>query len=178
MSKKKILKFLTKKVGPFSKLKKHVKKTDMDTLVQFKEKGNFLNKTKGHIAFGRHHSNSKLKKIMNVEVKPLFRNKGGGVKLANIAISKMKGKKVVGEIISPQQVQIRSKFQGTKFFEGDSGRKFPLSKSKALKFSKFTNVEAVTKVPKKGFKRHKNKTTGKIRFIRRGGRIIPIRSKK
>lgn len=105
-------------------------------------------------------SKPKTVSVINSHVEKDLRSKGLGTKLFEELVKKSRGKSIVGDVQSSRQAKIRTKFKTRKEI-----------------LETYSTGTQKTNVPKSGFKKQKNKTTGKVKFIRKGGKIIPIRSK-
>jgi hypothetical protein len=100
-----------------------------------------------------------LRRVMEVYVDDEFRRKGLSTSLLHKFIKNSDRSTVTGSVISKGQINVRKQFDGTKVVhEGDK--------------SSFVYT------PNTSTKKHINKTTGKVRFVRIRGRIVPIKAKK
>jgi predicted GNAT family acetyltransferase len=158
MSVKKLARFLSKSKSPSQKigLKRRVEK--------YKRKGNksvdinLIHKRSGRVIghIETRATGKGVKEVDLTEVREKYKGKGIGTELFEKLSKRMRGKKLKGDLLHHHQKRIREKFSGTK-----------------IKHS-----IAETDIPKEGFKKSKNRSTGKVKFIRKNGRVIPVRVKK
>lgn len=133
----------------------------LDVLIDRKNPQPLEYKRVAGIATSQDITDPMFRNISETAVDDTMRGKGLGKILFDSVVKRSKGKFVTGDVQSARQAKIRQKYKT----------------SKEMIETNDIGMQSL-KVPKKGFKKHKNMTTGKVKFIRKNGRIIPIRSKR